>query len=883
VSLAAGTRLGPYEIVSPIGAGGMGEVYRARDQRLNRTVAIKVLATHLSDRLDLKARFEREAQTLASLSHPHICPVFDVGHQDATDYIVMEFVEGRTLADRLRRGPVTPDEALRIAIEVADALDGAHRQGIVHRDLKPGNIMLTKSGAKLLDFGLAKSALNAGALAAASTMAAGDPLTAGGTILGTIQYMAPEQLEGRDADARTDIFAFGSIIHEMITGKKTFDGASQASLIAAILDRDPPPMSTDQPLTPPSLERVVKKCLAKSPERRWQAAGDLRDELAWIAEGTPATEGAKGQAAVRSPRMVLMWAVAATVLLAAALVVIGARSREAPGRPDEVRFSVMTPSLPNPREVTISPDGRWLAFPGSTASRGRALFLRRIDSTTPEQLAGTEGAAAPFWSPDSHYIAFFAGGKLKKISVVGGPVQNICSAGSDRIGGTWNAAGTVLFGDTGRLKRVPAVGGEPIPVGALDESREETGHMLPSFLPDGIHFLYLAWSTQQPKRATYVGSLESNERVKLFDSESKAVYAAPGYLLFHRGGALFAQPFDAKKLALAGAVVRIVDEIAYEVLGGEAAFAASDNERLVYYAGGGPAIPREFVWFDRKGNRERTAVNAGLYTSNFDLSRDGTRIAVAQRNPETSHYDVSVLDWLRNTTRRFTFDPALSANGNVVWSPDGLRIAFSSERRGNRDIFVRNGSDGVETPLLATSNDEWPEDWSKDGRYLVYGLNSGTAGFGDIEALPLFGDRKPVQVARSPFAEDEPRFSFDGKWLAYNSNESGTPQIYVVSFPASDQKRMLTSAGGVQARWRQDDKELYYLAPGGAMMAVDFGSGIESAAPRVLFNTPLDPDQSRDQFAVSADGQRFLIQLPAPDGTAMPVTVVMNWTTALKK
>ena len=301
MSLAAGTRLGPYEIVSPIGAGGMGEVYRARDQRLNRTVAIKVLATHLSDRLDLKARFEREAQTLASLSHPHICPVFDVGRQDATDYIVMEFVEGRTLADRLRRGPVTPDEALRIAIEVADALDGAHRQGIVHRDLKPGNIMLTKSGAKLLDFGLAKSALNAGALAAASTMAAGDPLTAGGTILGTMQYMAPEQLEGRDADARTDIFAFGSIIHEMITGKKTFDGASQASLIAAILDRDPPPMSTDQPLTPPSLERVVRKCLAKNPERRWQAAGDLRDELAWIAEGAPGNRRSKRRSRACAP------------------------------------------------------------------------------------------------------------------------------------------------------------------------------------------------------------------------------------------------------------------------------------------------------------------------------------------------------------------------------------------------------------------------------------------------------------------------------------------------------------------------------------------------------------------------------------------------------
>ena len=473
--ITKGTRLGPYEIVAPIGAGGMGEVYRARDQRLNRTVAIKVLATHVSDQPDLKARFEREAQTLASLSHPHICPVFDIGRQEGTDYIVMEFVEGETLAERLRRGALPPDDAVRIAIEVADALDGAHRQGIVHRDLKPGNIMLTKSGAKLLDFGLAKLALPASSLAAASTLAGHAPLTAEGTILGTIQYMAPEQLEGKEADGRTDIFAFGAIVHEMITGKRTFVGSSQASLIAAILDREPPPMSADQPLTPPLLDRVVKKCLAKNPDRRWQAAGDLRDELAWIAEGTPIGAGSTSRRAVRSKRLVATWAIAATGLLVAALVAIGVRSPRADAPLDQVRFSVMTPNLPNPRFVTISPDGRWIAFPASTASRATVLFVRPIDSTTSVQLPGTEGAVAPFWSPDSRFLAFFAGGRLKKVGVSGGPVQNICNVGNDRNGGTWNSEGTVIFASGGSLQRVSAAGGEPIQIGTLNESRARNG------------------------------------------------------------------------------------------------------------------------------------------------------------------------------------------------------------------------------------------------------------------------------------------------------------------------------------------------------------------------------------------------------------------------
>ncbi len=635
MTLAAGTHVGPYEVAAPIGAGGMGEVYKARDTRLNRTVAIKVLATHLTNRPDLRARFDREAQTLASLSHPHICPVFDVGRHDGADYIVMEYIEGGTLADRLRRGPVPVDEALQIATAIADALDNAHRQGIVHRDLKPGNIMLTKSGAKLLDFGLAKLKQEASLFNTATTSPAGVPITAEGTILGTIQYMAPEQLEGKEADARTDIFAFGAVVHEMITGDKTFEGSSQASLIAAILDRDPPSMSTRQPMTPPLLDRVVRKCLTKNPERRWQSAGDLRDELRWIAEGTQSAEGPRPSRGANYKRLAYS-ATTAAVLLAGAVVILGIRSPPPSAPPEEVRFDIAAPNIPNPRQLTISPDGRWIAFPASTETRRTALFVRRIDSTSLEQLAGTEGAARPFWAPDSQSIGFFVGGKVKKIGVSGGPVQNICDAPGTQDGGTWNHDGIVIFSSGGILRRVAASGGEPVQIRAPDASRQETLHVFPSFLPDGKHFLYLAWSNQQARRATYVGSLESTDVVKLFDSQSQVIYAPPGFLLFHKNGSLLAQPFDPDKIVLTGSISRIVDEVSYNALSGEAAFAVSNSQRLIYRAGGGPAVSREFVWSDRTGHREGTIGNPGIYTANFDLSPEGTRIAVAQRNGENA-------------------------------------------------------------------------------------------------------------------------------------------------------------------------------------------------------------------------------------------------------
>ena len=500
----------------------------------------------------------------------------------------------------------------------------------------------------------------------------------------------------------------------------------------------------------------------------------------------------------------------------------------------------------------------------------------------PEQLAGTEGAAAPFWSPDSRYIAFFAGGRIKKIPVSGGPVQNISNA-PNATGGTWSAEEIIIFSAGDILQRVSAAGGEPVPISTRDESRQETSHQAPYFLPDGRHYLYLAWSPQQANRAIYMGTLDSKDAVRLFASQSKVAYASEGYLLFHREGTLFAQPFDVKKVAFSGEPVRISDQVSYDVLSGGAAFDVSQNGKLIYFAGGGPAIKRQFVWFDRSGKQLGTAGSPALYTNNFDLSPDGKQIAVAQQNPENSRYDIWLIDVERNVPTRFTFDAALSPNGNVVWSPDGQAIAFASERKGNRDIFEKKIVTGAETPLLEMATDEWPEDWSSDGQYLAFGINAtgSVTGAGDFHVLPLFGDRKPIPMARTPFTEDEPRFSPDGKWVAFNSDDSGTQQVYLISRQPTDQKRQITTDGGVQPRWRRDGNELYYLALDGKLMAVDIriDGRIESGVPRPLFDTKLRVDVNRDQFAVTADGQRFLLQVPSEDRSSTPITVVVNWAT----
>jgi Tol biopolymer transport system component len=852
----------------------------------------------------VKARFEREAQAIAALNHPHICVLHDVGEavpdrspqspnhpitqspDSPVSYLVMEYLEGQTLAQRLEKGALPLDQALHTGIELADALDKAHRQGVVHRDLKPGNVMMTKSGAKLLDFGLAKLRPDAADLNGASALPTNAPLTEHGTILGTIQYMAPEQLEGKEADARTDIFAFGAVLYEIVTGERAFQGGSRASLIAAILDRDPAPISSLQPLAPPLLERIVKKSLAKSPDDRWQSAGDLLDELKWTADSLQVDAAPAAATPPARRRIVPAWAVAATGVALIAGAAFGIWYARSPAVAEQVRFEIVTPNMPDPRDVTISPDGRSIAFVASTDS-GTALFVRRLELARAQQLADTDGATAPFWSPDSQHLAFFAGGRIKRVAVSGGPVQNLCSA-QNLAGGTWNDEGVIIFSAGRTLYRVSAAGGDALALRHDDEPREDVSHLSPHFLPDGRRYLFTAWSFQQASRAVYVGSLDSEDTQMLFPVASKVTYAAPGYLLFHREGTLVAQGFNPDSLALTGEPVPVAENISYDVLGAAAAFASSQNGALVYYAGGGPAVSRRFLWFDRSGNRLETAGDPAPYTSNFDLSPDGSRIAVARQNTANIEYDIWIVDWDRQTSSRLTFDPALSANGNVVWSPDGLQVAFSSERSGNRDIFVKSTSGaGSERALIETPLDEWPEDWSKDGQYLLYGVNEtqrAAVSFGDLHALPLSGG-KPIAVATSPFGEDEPRFSFDGRWIAYNSAESGIDQVYLVSFPDIDRKHQISTGGGVQPRWRQDGRELFFLGLDGTLMAVDIrsDSGLEWGVPHPLFDTGLDAERNRDQFAATPDGQRFLVQLPTSDAAAVPISVVLNWTASLTR
>src|SRR5438552_802934 len=546
MAIAAGTRLGPYEVVAPIGAGGMGEVYRGTDTRLDRVVALKILPSHLSSNPELRERFDREARAISSLSDPHICTLYDVGHQDGTDYLVMEFVEGESLAERLNKGPLPMEQVFRYGIEIAEALDKAHRHGIVHRDLKPSNIMITKSGAKLLDFGLAKMAMQESPIVQLSHLpTAQRQLTQEGTILGTFQYMAPEQLEGLEADARTDIFAFGNVLYEMATGRRAFEGKTKTSLIAAIVDRDPPAISSILPMTPPAFERVVKTCLAKDPDDRWQSARDVANELRWIQKAGPIVP------VVRKTREWIAWSVAAVAILAAAAFAYLHYRAEVPQTiqsailpPEKANFSFTPPT----GGMAISPDGRRIVF--RVNSDGKTmLWVRSLNGSAAQSLLGTEEATFPFWSPDSRFIAFFAGGKLKKIDANGGPSQPICPVTPQARGGSWNTDGVILLcgGTREPVSKVAAEGGAPQPVTKLKKG--ECSHRWPSVLPDGRHFLYFAqaWTGQPSDRdKTYIGSLDSAEERPLLSSSGPAIYAPPGYIVFVRERMLLAQRFDAK-------------------------------------------------------------------------------------------------------------------------------------------------------------------------------------------------------------------------------------------------------------------------------------------------------------------------------------------------
>jgi serine/threonine protein kinase len=891
--LTPGTQLGPYEVTGALGAGGMGEVYRARDKRLGRTVAIKVLPAEVSANTERKQRFEREARTVSSLNHPNICALYDVGSQDGIEYLVLEFVEGETLEKRLEKGPLATDVLLRHGMEIADALEKAHRNGVIHRDLKPANIMLTKSGAKLLDFGLAKwSAAGASEEETLKTLTTGGAkLTEQGTILGTFQYMAPEQLEGKEADARTDLFAFGEVLYEMATARSAFAGKTKASLIAAILSVEPAPISAVQPMTPPALDRLVRGCLEKDPDERWQTAHDVKLQLRAIAEGgsqagVPAPVVARGK---NRERIAWLAALAATL---ATLFIGTLHWNRAPEKARVVRSYIK--AMPNssfiltgagaPAGFALSPDGLRVAYVATDSSGISRLWVRPLDSLEAHSLSGTDGAGFPFWSPDSQSIGFFAQGKLKKIEASGSPPLTLADAPLPR-GGSWNQDGVILFAPNvnAPLHRVSSTGGTATPVTRLDSSKNETTHRWPHFLPDGRHFLYLAGTPVTPKEtypnAIRVGLLGSNESKVLLQSHADALYAS-GHILFLRLNTLMAQPFDAKRLEFTGDAFPLVDPVQEDEISLRSVFSASQNG-LLAYLGGNSGANRELVWLDRSGKKVGQVPGLDAY-SGPRISPDGKRLAYTTSTPM---YEIWTYDIMRGVKTRLTFGSA-SGQGDLgaVWSPDGQRVAYTFASAGKFGFYQKpaDGSGSEELLLEGTSALKYPNDWSPDGKLLAY--QEATQGMNEVWMLPLSGERKPTPFLQSQFTSFLSAFSPDGKWLAYCSSETGEQKVYVVPFPGPGGKRQVSPAGGCYPRWRHDEKELFYLSPDNKIMAATVsvsGSSFTTGAVTPLFDTPV----YRTFFGaydVTADGQRFIIPYE-PGQSNTVITLVENWDAELKK
>ena len=850
-ALPAGTQLGPYKIQGPLGAGGMGEVFRAVDTRLGRAVAIKTSRERFSE------RFEREARAISSLNHPHICTLFDVG----PNYLVMELCEGETLAARLKRGKLSIDDTLRYGQQIADALAAAHAKGIVHRDLKPGNIMLTKSGVKLLDFGLAKRAHAPG------TNSVSTDLTGQGVLLGTVPYMAPEQIGGKEADPRSDIFAFGAMLYEMLTGARPFTGHTTASLLASILEGEPAPLPAS---CPHGLERLIKRCLIKDPEQRWQSALDLKNELEWSGYSTP-----EQQVPIRRP--LLPWLIGAAAVVSA-LVLSLLYLRKAPESERSFRLGVPLPEGSQSFGFhAVSPDGQWLAFVATAPDNTGQLFVRRMDDTTVRVLAAPALIqGAPFWSPDSRWIAYFTGTRLAKIQPQGGTPEEICAA-RGYAQGSWSSKGVILFrmGSFTTLFEVLAAGGEPKVFLSPDSTRQRTDFIAPQFLPDGQHFLVFIQSPRPEKRGIYIGSLESQETRLLLNTEENALYAGSpsgeGHLLFRRGSTLVAQRFDDRRMVLQGEPEAIAQGIAAMQLAGNApAVFSASNIGVLAYRQGSNGIIGELVWLDRQGRRVGVVGEPGAYITPA-LSPDQTKLAVVRVDQENWENDVWLFDLKAPTSSRFTFD--MRKVTNPIWSPDGTKIAFSSMQNGAYDIFQKPSTGGgrVES-VLESAADKYVINWPPDGHVLLY------ESMRMLWALPLEGKSSEI-VAAANAGQVSP----NGRWVAYNSVVLGRSEVYVQSFPSSGDKYQVSKLGGNFPLWRRDGKELFYIA-GNKLMAADVRTDAQSfvaGTPHPLFNVPVGANGGR-YYQVAADGQRFLVVTPL-DKPPPPITVVVNWETALRK
>jgi eukaryotic-like serine/threonine-protein kinase len=890
-------RLGPYEILGPLGEGGMGVVYRARDTRLDRIVAVKVLPPELAADSQFRERFEREARVIASLSHPHICPLFDIGHDSGVDFLVMEYLEGETLASRLEKGAVPFDHALTIAIEIATALDTAHRAGIIHRDLKPGNIFLTKNGARLLDFGLAKA--NPGRIisSTASRSLAGVPtalpttppaatMTAQGTILGTFQYMAPEQLEGHEADSRTDIFAFGCVLYEMVTGRKAFQGRTQVSLIGAILKDDPPPVSTVQAMSPAAFDFVVRKCLAKDPDRRWQTASDLFSQLEWIAQGggaAPLTPAMDARATVPrgiSPALAASVAVALAAIAGTAAWFLKPVPVAAPRPVPITRFQITLPpdqsfTRLGRHFVTISPDGTKIVYVAN-----QQLYLRAIDQIDATPIRGTNiDPINPFFSPDSQWIGFYASGQLKKIAIAGGAAVKLCDA-TNPFGASWTGE-RILFGQgPAGIMEVSANGGMPKLIAKVEGNRGEVAHG-PQLLPGGDHVLFTISQGQQWEDArAVVQSLKTGERKMLLEGATDTRYVETGHLLYGHDATMLAVPFDVQRLEVKGGPAAVIEGVTESIPTGSMQFDVS-RTGTVTFVPGTIAAQRTLVWVDRQGKEDMVPVVPRPF-GNLRISPDGKRVAVEVTDQEQA---IWIWEFMRGTLTRLTF--GRGSDSNPVWSPDGRRVLYSSMVDGERSV-VWKAADGTGAAERLTRGAEAqnPRSITPDGKLLVVTIASKATGL-DLGLVSMEGQHDVQPLLHSSFDENLPEISPNGRWIAYMSSESGTNEIYVRPFPEVDKGRWQVSAGGgSRPRWSRDGRELYFSdSPGinagpSNMMATPIradGSTFVWEKPVALF-----PRSSYGNYDIAANGRFLMVKFGRANQQQAQIVIVQNWLAELK-
>ena len=905
--LSSGIRLGPYEVIAPLGAGGMGEVYRARDTRLDRTVAIKILPAHLSNDSTLRHRFEHEAKAISSLNHPHICALYDVGHQDGTDFLVMEYLEGETVAKLLEKGPLPLAQVLKYGVAIADALDKAHRQGIVHRDLKPGNIMITKSGAKLLDFGLAKAAAPLGSAATLTdALTRTTPVTQQDTIVGTFQYMSPEQVEAKELDARSDIFSFGALLYEMLTGKPAFPGKSKFSVASAVLEKDPEPISTLQPLTPPALDRAIRVCLAKDPEDRWQTAHDLLLELKWIAEGDSQTGIAPPIMSRGKWRDWLPWAAVALLALAGTALAIGFLSR-APKPSQPMSLSVETGAdAPLYTEwgasAVLSPDGRRMAFIATDTDQKRRIYLRSLDQLQATVLHGTEGARDHFFSPDGEWLGFFADGKLKKISVQGGAAVTLSDAPTGH-GGSWGEDGNIVFVPTIRsaLSRVSSAGGAAEPLTTLNQQAGEITQRWPQVLLGGKSVIF----TSNTHGGNYEDAdivayaISSGQRKLILHKGYYPRYLPSGHLLYIHEGTIFASSFDAKRLKLTGKPVPIVEGVVTAPGNGGAQYSFSDTGNLAYVPGRRTTLNFGLFWMGVDGKTAPLRETTGDY---YDLrfSPDGTRIALELNDGKRN--DIWVYEWARDTLTRLTF--GAQSNLSPVWSPDGQRIAYTAMENGDLFDLYWKRADGAgdAVRLTQTKSPKYAGSWNSDGKVVVFEQRNPDTFWG-IMTLSIEGDEKSGWRAgevrpflNAPFNERAPALSPDGHWIAYRSDESGTPEVYVQPFLGPARRWQISTGGGCNPRWSRNGKELFYRTPtftGGQdikLMAAAYTSSGDS------FNAEKPRIWSPGQFSIRGseytgydlhpDGKRVAV-LRAPEAgqssTVDKVSFILNFFDELRR